>query len=273
MVFKPYAKLQYDAPLGTTATMAGFPNLVSTTIHNLLHMRSGLVSMSFDSAERINRGEPHKPAPADWDIDFARRYNSPEACTLHDWCRAHAPLPHRVGVFDYQDVNFDILAHLAPYVLNADAPSLLQTIDPDKNMQWFHTRHGHVLGSTGLVSTSAALCDFASKLSVADYRDYVLRSSVELSNYAPERFEIADTQFDGYAYGWWTYQSCMAGIGSQGQRLIISNKGALCKLHATGMQLQEYDWLVHPEKATSWRASWEVATDPAEILIKDMCSF
>lgn len=80
---------------------------------------------------------------------------------------------------------------------------------------------------------------------------------------------MADTEFDAYSCGWWVRGNNVCAIGSQGQRLVVGSDGTLCKLHATGIQIGEFDWLTAPEKPSSWSSKWSVAKDPARMCLFD----
>lgn len=263
--------INLTAPLGELASRAGMPHLEGTSVQSLLMMTAGLRDMSFDSAARMNRGEPqlHDPCDADYDVDFARRYNPPDECTLFDWCRAHKPLPRMVGSFNYDNVNYDILSQLAPYVLGEALSSLLST-HVSRTMFFSHTRHGHLIGSTGLLANSKDLAAFAHRAFQKERFARLVKSDLLRE---PDGVEMAGTIFDTYSFGWWIVgdgaDRRVCAIGSQGQRLIVSPDWALCRLHATGLQVGEYDWMFKPELESSWSETWgEGMQPPHEFLFR-----
>lgn len=253
--------------LDEIATSAGLPNLVGTSVHDLLCMTAGLRDMSFESAERINNGEAlaHDPDNADYDVDFAKRYNPPDTCTLADWCRAHKPIERLVDVFHYDNVNYDILAHLAPFIFGMSITDMLKTLGVS-DMMFSYTRHGHPIGSTGLLARAQTLAEFAER--VRTDVPFVAWMEVEKGDY-----EFIDHGFSGYKYGWWFQETedniFLCGIGSQGQRLVSDKHGTICMLVATGLQLGEYAWLYEPECPTSWTDAWDVQTAPMYLFMMD----
>lgn len=246
------AAVGYDEPLGDLARSAGLPRLTSASVRSLLNMTAGLRGVSFAAARRVNvdGADAREQEAEDYVLDFANRYNPPDWCTLYDWCRAHGPSVAWTGTFDYQNVNYDALAHLAPFVLGRALPLAL----PELGMEcasFSQTRHGHTLGSTGLQASARELCEFA--LHAWRLRDQLREHRVELDG----GYTMGGTRFDGYSCGWWSLGDRWCAVGSQGQRLVMDESGVFCRLHATGIQVGEYDWLVRPKDDDAWSAHWE----------------
>lgn len=262
--------VSYTNELGGVAVQAGLPNLQATTVLQLLNMRAGLRDISFESAERINSGAPmaHDPDNADFDVEFARRYNPPDTCTLFQWCQAHKPIEELKNEFHYDNVNYDILACLSEIIFGQSLKELLEQ-EGVADICFSFTRHGHLLGSTGLLATSTAIC----AITEAAMLDPRVRSSLEKCEIRfgyedSDNAEMAGTGFAAYSCGWWIYQHdkererLLCGVGSQGQRLVASSEYTLCRLHATGLQINEYEWMYRPENAESWSNEWEVGQQP-----------